>query len=115
MKVPVHNNTGMPIYVGSAMILPGETRHFDKHDVPDNLRPKKVAAAEVDEATPPGNPLVELLQHKVEDVKATLPTLADGELELLGELEQLGGNPRKGVLSAVAEEILKRAEAKGNA
>ncbi|SCX40346.1 hypothetical protein [Nitrosospira sp. Nsp1] len=110
MKLPVHNSTGMPIYVGAAMVLPGETRHFDEHEVPSHLRPEKAAAENV--APEPGNPLVELLQLKVDDVKAALPALTDTELELLGELEQLSGTPRKGVLGAVAEEVLKRAEAK---
>lgn len=114
-RIPVINDTKMPIYVGSNIVPPGETRDFPESQVPVHLRPAPAedtpAAAEAGHEE---NPLVSLLDQKVDDVKAAIPGLADAEVELLGELEQMSGNPRKGVLSAVAEEILKRAEAKGN-
>lgn len=108
MKIPVYNNTGIPIYVGTAMILPGETRHFDEQDVPHHLHPVKPEPEVVDET--PGDPFADLLKGKVADVVAALRDLSDADLERLGEVEQLSENPRKGVLAAVAEEILKRAE-----
>lgn len=110
MKTPVHNNTGMPIYVGTAMILPGETRHFHEHEVPHHLRPAAPPAETTEE--PPADPLAELLKSKVSDVESALPGLSDEDLERLGELEQLSTSPRKGILTAIGEEILKRAEAK---
>jgi hypothetical protein len=110
MKTPVHNNTGMPIYVGTSMILPGETRHFHEHEVPHHLRPAAPPAESPVE--PPADPMADLLKSNVSDVQSALPGLSDADLERLGELEQLSSSPRKGVLSAVSEEILKRAEAK---
>ena len=109
MKIPVSNTSAMPIYVGAAMIPPGETRHFDEQDVPHHLRPAPVA-----EAAPqaPADPLAELLKGNVAAVVAALPDLTDADVERLGELEQ-AGQARKGVLSAVAEELLVRAEAAG--
>ena len=106
MKIPVTNNTKMPMYVGASMIPPGETRHFDEQDVPHHLRP-----------TPPdlplsggekGDPLAALLQGNVKSVADALNGLSTEEVERLGELEQAGQN-RKGVLSAVAELLLGRA------
>lgn len=109
MKIPVSNNTAMPIYVGAAMIPPGETRHFDEQDVPHHLRPAPVEAAPV---AAPADPLAELLKGNVAAVVAALADLPDADVERLGELEQ-AGQARKGVLSAVAEELLVRAEAAG--
>lgn len=109
MKIPVHNPTAMPIYVGAAMIPPGETRHFDEQDVPLHLRPAPVEAAPV---AAPADPLAELLKGNVASVVAALADLPLADLERLGELER-AGQARKGVLSAVAEELLVRAEAAG--
>ena len=109
MKIPVSNNSAMPIYVGAAMVPPGETRHFDEQDVPHHLRPAPVEAAKVEA---PADPLAELLKGNVAAVVAALPDLADADVERLGELEQ-AGQARKGVLSAVAEALLVRAEAAG--
>lgn len=106
MKIPVSNNTAMPIYVGAAMIPAGETRHFEEQDVPHHLRPVQEAAP-VDE---PVDPLVTLLESNVGDVVAALPELSRADVERLGELEQ-AGQARKGVLSGIAENLLARAEA----
>ena len=108
-KIPVHNPGAMPIYVAGLMIPPGETRHFNLDQVPDHLRP---AAAEP-EPEAPGDPLAELIKGTVKEVSAAIPGLSDEDLSRLGDLEQgEGGAARKGVLSAIAEEILKRADAK---
>lgn len=109
MRVPVHNTGKLPIYVGACIVLPGETRHFDERDVPAELLPQKPDPAPAQESTPPPDPLAEFLKSKVTEIVAALPGLSGAELERLGDLEQLAATPRKGVLSAVAEEILKRA------
>lgn len=116
-RIPVINNTSMSIYVGSNIVPPGETRDFPESQVPMHLRLADAESnpAETEANIQPEDPLVELLRHKIADVEAALPGLSDTDLERLGELEQLNDNPRKGVLSAIGEEILKRAEAKGNA
>lgn len=105
MKIPVHNKGAMPIYVGAAMVLPGETRHFDEQDVPSHLRPKPAEEAKPEE---PNDPLAELLLCNVKEVTAALAGLSTAEVERLGELEQTG-QARKGVLSAVGELLLTRA------
>ena len=112
MKIPVSNSTAMPIYVGAAMIPPGETRHFDEQDVPPHLRPAQEVAAEPEA---PADPLAELLKGNVASVVAALPGLSVSDVERLGDMEQadLG---RKGVLGAIAEQLMIRAEnTEGNA
>ncbi len=105
-KIPVTNNGKNAIPVGTSIVLPGETRHFDEHLVPMHLRPKKQ-----EEAPPPpeSKTLVDLLGGTVVQVVAALPDLSLDDLETLGDLEQ-GGLNRKGILSAIAEELLNRAE-----
>jgi len=108
-RIAVENKTKMPLYVGSNIVPPGEIRDFPESQVPHHLRPAPVA-----EAAPqaPADPLAELLKGNVASVVAALPDLTDADVERLGELEQQG-QARKGVLSAVAEELLVRAEAAG--
>lgn len=110
MKIPVHNKTKMPIYVGAAMVLPGETRHFEEQDVPPNLRPAPVedAPVEVPADQLAEFPLIELLLGNVKEVTAALAGMTTADVEKLGELEQ-AGHARKGVLSAVGEMLLNRA------
>lgn len=105
MKIPVHNKSAMPIYVGAAMVLPGETRHFDEQEVPHHLRPAPVEEEQVEDTK---DPLAELLLCNVKEVTAALAGLSTAEVERLGELEQTG-QARKGVLSAVGELLLTRA------
>lgn len=108
-KIPVTNNGAMAMYVAGLMIPPGETRHFDADLVPLHLRPAP-PEAEVEEPT---DALAELITGTVKEVAAAIPSLSDEDLSRLGELEQAkGGAARKGVLSAIAEETLKRADAK---
>jgi hypothetical protein len=105
-KIPVSNNTAMPIYVGGLMIPPGETRHFEAHQVPAHLRPQPAEAAP---EPAPADPLAELVKHKVADVAAALPDLSDEDLARVLELDAADGNARKGVAEAVAAEQLRRA------
>lgn len=105
MKIPVHNKSAMPIYVGTAMVLPGETRHFDEQEVPHHLRPAQAEEVKVEVVK---DPLAELLLSNVKKVTAALAGLSTAEVEKLGELEQ-AGQARKGVLSAVGELLLNRA------
>jgi len=104
-KIPVTNNTAMAIYVGSAMVPPGETRHFNADQVPHHLRP--VAAVIETPAPAAADHLAALLGKSVAHVKEEFHALTLEELEQLGELEQFG-QARKSLLSALADEILKR-------
>lgn len=97
-KIPVTNNGTSAISVGTSIVLPGETRHFEEHEVPHHLRPKQEAAP----VAAPVDPLAELLKGNVASVVAALNGMLFADIERLGELEQLGA-ARKGVLSAIAE------------
>lgn len=105
-RIPVTNNTNMPLYVGSNIVPPGETRDFPESQVPHHLRPQKDEPAK--EQAAPADPLAELLKGTVKEVTAGLDGLLTEDLETLGELEQLG-QARKGVLSAIGELLLGRA------
>lgn len=110
-KVSVTNSNAMPIYVGAQMIPAGETRHFDEDQVPENLRPVPEEAAPI---AAPLDGMQALSEGKVSDITAALPSLSDADLERLGEIEQTKGDAaRKTLLSAIAEETIKRAEAIG--
>mgnify|MGYP000393750727 CR=1 FL=1 len=106
-KVPVTNNTAMPIYVGSHMIPPGETRHFDAAAVPEHLKPAPVApVAEVVVE----DPIAALSDKPAKEVIAAIPELGVEALEKLGDLEQLKEKPRSTVLAAISEALLSRAD-----
>ena len=108
MKIPVHNPNDHPIYVGTSMILPGETRHFDKHEVPRHLWPKddsESAAAE------PADLIADLLKLTVREVAEAFADLSGEDLDRLKSLENASPSPRKTLLSALTEERLKRAAA----
>lgn len=104
-KIPVTNDTAMPIYVGSSMVPAGETRHFDIDQVPLHLRPQKAEPVEIAPAV--SGLLAALLEKSVPGIKEEFHALTLEELEQLGELEQFG-QARKSLLSALADEILKR-------
>lgn len=107
MKIPVHNPSAMPIYVHGAMILPGETRHFDEQDVPSHLRPQPVDEAEPEQAPP--SLMAQLRTLGVKDCIEAFPDLADDDLVELETLENAEANPRKTLIAAIVEEKLKRA------
>lgn len=108
-RIPVTNNTAMPLYVGSNLVPPGETRDFPESQVPPHLRPAEEATPEEETQT---DPLAELLAGSVKDIAEQIGDLSDEDLARLGDLEQLKGDTaRKTLLSAIAEETLKRAEA----
>lgn len=107
MKIPVTNNTEMPIYVGSSMVPPGETRHFDEQDVPHHLRPVADAAVTPDEQQ--ADLIVDLAAGTVKAAIEQIPALSLADLERLGELEQTG-QARVTLLSALSDELLKRTQ-----
>ena len=108
MQIPVTNNTATMMYVGGALIPPGETRHFEEYEVPEHLRPAvDVPAEEAQSADPLAEVLAALLDGNVASVVATLPEMPTADIERLGEMEQAGA-ARKGILSAIAEVLLDR-------
>lgn len=88
MRIPVHNPSAMPIYVHGAMILPGETRHFDESDVPPHMRP----VAEAVESASPDAPLLSLLDDSIKNVLPKLDDLQDADIARLLVLESDGQN-----------------------
>jgi len=106
MRVPIENRGKMPIYVGGVMIPAGETRHFEDDLLPPEFRSSAPVVVEA-----AGDPLGELLDGNVAEVTGGLDMLSDEFLARLEALE-LAGKARKGVLAAIAEEGLRRAEAR---
>lgn len=112
MKIPVHNPEDHAIYIGTSMILPGETRHFDKHEVPRHLWPKDDSE---DAAPEPADLIADLLKLTVREVAEAFADLSGEDLDRLESLENASPSPRKTLLSALTEERLKRAAAEPDA
>jgi len=89
------------------MIPAGETKHFPAHHVPGHLRPVETEP----EQQAADDPIAEILSHKVGEVVEMLPALSGDELAAIDQAEQMAERPRKGVLEAIAAEMLRRAEA----
>lgn len=104
-KIPVTNNTAMPIYIGAAMLPPGETRPFPEHQVPAHLRPKPIEQAEPE--SPPA--ITAILDKSIKEIVPLLPAYTDEELQVLKAAEE-GGKTRDGVMKAIVEEELRRAD-----
>lgn len=107
MRVPIENNGQMPIYVGGVMIPPGETRHFEDDMLPPEFRAPAEGQAEPEAL----DPLLAVLGGTVDHIKLGLPDLGDEELDRL-EMLEAEGKARKTLIEAIAEERLRRAEAK---
>lgn len=106
-RIPVTNNTAMPMYVGSNMVPPGETRDFPESQVPAHLRPAAEPVAE--DLKPSEDPVAALAAGTVKDAVEQIPGLSLADLERLGELEQLG-KARASLLSAISDALLSRAQ-----
>ncbi|MCU0988019.1 MAG: hypothetical protein MUE63_00125 [Xanthomonadales bacterium] len=103
MQVPIENKGASPIYVGGMMIPPGETRHLAEDDLPPEYRRSATAPVVEDE-----DPIAELLEGNVAEVTGALDLL-NREWLVRMEAMELAGKNRKGVLAAIAEEMLRRA------
>lgn len=106
-RIWVHNPTKTNLHVGAAIVPPGETKDFPESRVPRHLRPQE-KAAEAPKPPTINETLAELLKGNVPTVVAALADMAAADIEQLELMEQAGQN-RKGVLGAVAEELLNRA------
>jgi hypothetical protein len=100
-----HNDTDKPQYVGGVMIPARSARMVDAR-----LVPGATPAAEV--PAPTEDAILGLLDGTVKDIHAALPGLSDEDLLRLENAEN-DGKTRKGVLEAVAEERLNRAQRNG--
>lgn len=105
MKIAVKNSGDSPRYVAGRMIPPGETEHFERHELPPAMRPAAETPAPA-EAGP--SALEALVAGKAADVVAALETLPDDDLAAVDALET-AGKARKTVLEAIQAEWLRRA------
>lgn len=102
-KVPFHNDTDKIKHVGPVTLFPGDTREVEETDIPDFKAPEAGGESKQD-------PLLMILEGKAPEVIDVLPDLTPGELDAL-QLAEQAGKSRKGVLEAIAEEFLVRANA----
>lgn len=108
--VPITAPPDRPLYVGSQVVPAGETRVFDHAALPPHMQTPRPTPAP--ESAP--DPVATLLEGTVKDIAAALPALGAYDLERLEQLERAGGN-RKGLLSAIDEEQLRRASSDDDA
>lgn len=104
--IPVTNNTEAPIYLGSRMLLPGDTRHFPEAEVPAHLRLPEghvsctglEAVQPVDDEAAPGgpartpepepaDPLQAILAGSPEEIAERLQAIDD--TAVIGQLEDI--------------------------
>jgi len=107
--VPVKNNTAMTMHVAGVLIAPGETRHLPRVHVPANLLPRTTPAA----VPAPSDPVLELLDDSVKDIVGRLPELDDEQLAAVKAAE-VDGKTRKSLMDAIAQEELRRANARAD-
>lgn len=118
-RIVFTNTTSRPMYVGSDMIPPGETRDFPESAVPPHLRSAPVPP---ETPAPASDPLADLLDMSattvIENIRGRgqngVPVIADEELARVEAIETAGKN-RKTVLAALAEETLRRANERAEA
>lgn len=99
--IPVTNDGDSTRYVGGYAIHPGETREVPEHLVPADVDVVMDQDAVID-------PVAQTLGHPIKGIVEMLPAMDDAELALVESAEIIGAN-RKGLLTAIAEEKLKRA------
>ena len=104
----ISNDGPHTIYVGGKMIAPGEGRDIDERDLPPELRGAPVVVVEPEPSL--DDELAELLKESVKEIKDLLPTLTHEGLDRLAELERGHEHPRKTLLEAIADEVLRRAD-----
>lgn len=130
-RISITNTTAMPMYVGSDMIAPGDTRDFWADQVPEHYRPQTAPApapteAELAEAErlrleaeekakaealeAAGKKIAELLANTVENITGSFPVLSDDEIAALQTAEAAkGDDARKTLIEALAKETAARA------
>jgi len=102
-RIVIHNPGTGPMYVGNHTVPPGDSRDFDEADVPPHLRPQPEG-----EMLPTVDPINDLVGSPIKEILPQLKALAAHDLDLLEEAERTGP-ARKGLMSAITEEKLRRA------
>ena len=105
----ITNDTASPIYVAGRMIPPFDGRHFEDHELPPEHKPQAV----VEDAAAPSldDQLQELRSGSIKEIHPKLEGLTYEALDRLAELEVADNGGRKGLLQAIDEEKLRRADA----
>ena len=111
---PITNHTANDMHVGAVVIPPGETKLFEESELPPHLRDRKPAAPP---AVKPADTILEILDGTVKEIEKAVeerdadghPVLSDDQLVRLKQAEE-NGNTRKGVIGAIDQEWLKRAD-----
>lgn len=99
----IENNTKSPMYVAGVMIPPGEGAMVDV--------PHEEVQALADQAPTLAEQTAILLKDKVATIVESLPNLNDDALDMMTALESAAEKPRKGVVEALANEKIRRADA----
>jgi hypothetical protein len=105
MKKYVENDTAHMLYVGGCAIAPGEGREVD---VPDN-GPAQPAADELDPTL--ADQVALLLKDSQANIVKSLGELNNDTLDMMAALEEGTAKPRAKLLTAIADERIKRADA----
>jgi len=113
-NIPVHNPGPNVMYVGSAMIAAGDTRHFFLHEVPRHLRPDAPVAVA---PKPAGDEVDQLLAKPLPELRNALPGMSKEQLNALGqrEFDKGPGARRDGVLTAIEKAMFAQLDAEREA
>jgi len=103
MKQFIQNTTSSPMYVAGTMVPPGEGMLVD---VPGNADVAPVLAVPT-----LADDVALLLKKSVALLTAELPGLNGDALDMMAALENNAPQPRKTLLSAIAQEVIARADA----
>lgn len=106
MKISVENKGASAMYVAGVMIPAGETRHFDEHELPPELRPAPEAEAGQEEDE---DELAGILAGKVGEILAGLAVLSAEEVTALLAREEAAAKPRKTLVEGLQAALMERA------
>lgn len=110
MKVPYQNTSDHVRHIGSVTLMPGQTRDVEEIDLHAHIGGEQPEAQKAEPAI--DNALSVILSGSVKDIIGALAEVSDTDLNSMEDMEKAAEKPRKGVLSAVAEERLNRASNK---
>lgn len=99
----IHNDADHVIFVSGVMVLPKDGAMVL---VPDEAPETPVAAPQEPTLA---DQVAQLLQAPVKELVASLGTMTDDALQMMNALEQGAEKPRSSLLTALGDEILKRA------
>lgn len=103
MKKYIENDTAHMMYAGGSAIAPGEGREVE---VPDAGPAQAVADAP---APTLADHVALLLKDSVASIAKSLDALSTDTLDMMAELEEGAAKPRASLLTALADERIKRA------